>query len=56
MAWAPPMAYTSSTPSSPAAASSVGSIRPFPSQGVATAISATPATWPGTTVMTRLDG
>ena len=55
-AWAPPMAYSSSTSSRAAAASIVGSISPSAPQGEATAISPTPATKAGTTVITRVDG
>src|SRR5947209_17966321 len=58
MAWAPPTAYTSSTPSSAQAARIVGCGRPPNSfcAGEKTAIDATPATCAGTTFMTTLDG
>ncbi len=58
MAWAPPTAYTSSTPSSAQAARIVGWPEPPNSfcAGVVTAIEPTPATWAGTTFMTTLEG
>src|SRR5262245_14580574 len=57
IAWAPPIAYTSSTPSSAQTASTVGCGKPPYSfcGGDATASDSTPATWAGTTFMTTLD-
>jgi hypothetical protein len=57
-AWAPPTAYTSSTPSSAHAARIVRSGRPPSSRrgGVATAMLDTPATWAGITFISTLDG
>src|SRR3954451_15476194 len=57
MAWAPPTAYTSVTPSSAHAASTPGSGIPPWSRcgGEATAIDSTPAICAGTTFMTTLD-
>ena len=58
MAWAPPAACTSVTPSSAQAASTAGAGRPPCAAlgGDATAISLTPATWAGMTFITTDDG
>ena len=56
IAAAPPAAYTSSTPSRPAAASTSGDGRPSGPGGLAATIRPTPATCAGTTLMMRLDG
>ena len=57
MAWAPPTAYTSSTPSRWQSARMLGCGWPANSScgGEATAIEATPATWAGTTFMITLE-
>src|SRR3954454_1263811 len=61
-AWAPPTAYTSSTPSSAHAARIVGLGRPTNPggfsrcAGLVTATEPTPASWAGTTFMTTLLG
>src|SRR5689334_16425094 len=61
-AWAPPTAYTSSTPSSAQAARIVGCGYPAKTPvfsrwgGEATASEPTPAIWAGTTFMTTLEG
>lgn len=57
-AWAPPAAYTSSTPSRAQAARIVGCGRPPNSfwGGEATARPSTPASWAGTTFITTEDG
>ncbi|CAM5647361.1 hypothetical protein SCYAM73S_03921 [Streptomyces cyaneofuscatus] len=57
-AWAPPAAYTSSTPSRAQAARIVGCGSPPKSScaGEATAMPSTPASWAGTTFMTTEDG
>lgn len=63
-AWAPPTAYTSSTPSSAQAARIVGCGRPpagSPGKagfcgGDASAMDSTPASWAGTTFITTEDG
>src|SRR6478735_12627772 len=57
IAWAPPTAYTSSTPSSAQAARIVGCGRPLNSAcgGEASAIDRTPATCAGTTFISTLD-
>ena len=57
MPWAPPAAYTSVTPSSAQAASTVASGQPvLRCGGDVTAMPETPATWAGTTFITTLDG
>jgi hypothetical protein len=57
-AWAPPTAYTSSTPSSAQAASTRWSGRPPFSRcgGLTTTRERTPAAWAGTTFITTVDG
>jgi hypothetical protein len=57
-AWAPPAAHTSSTPSSAAAARTVGCGRPPCSAcgGDTSTSEATPASCAGTTFMTTLEG
>ena len=55
-AWAPPMAYTSSTPARLQAASTACAGRPSGPGGEQTAISLTPATCAGTSAITALDG
>ena len=57
IAWAPPTAYTSSTPSSAQAARIVGCSEPPNSfcGGLDSAIDVTPATWAGTTFIRTLD-
>ena len=57
IAWAPPTAYTSSTPSRWHRARIVGCGQPANSRcgGEASAIEATPATWAGTTFMITLE-
>src|SRR4029079_13424051 len=55
-AWAPPMAYTSSTPARLQAASTACDGRPSDPGAEHTAISLTPATWAGTSAITALDG
>ena len=57
MAWAPPMAYTSSTPAIAAAASVTGVTDPVArSGGTHTTTSGTPATSAGTAVISTVDG
>ena len=57
-AWAPPTAYTSSTPSSAHAARIVGCGSPPNSfcGGDASAMDSTPASWAGTTFITTEEG
>src|SRR6478609_3347550 len=57
IAWAPPTAYTSSTPSSAHAARFVGCTAPPNSRcgGLASAIDSTPAVWAGTTFISTLE-
>ena len=56
IAWAPPATMKASTSSRPAAPRRTGFVTPSRSAGDATTISATPATWAGTTVITSDDG
>ncbi len=57
IAWAPPTAYTSSTPSSAQAARIVGcGSPPYSCCGeLASAIDSTPATWAGTTFISTVE-